>query len=237
MIVLARMTVGLPLHARPPPCRPHRPWPDRGRRGAAAPVARRNSPSTSSSNSGYLPKKCSRMYEPGSTVYFWYWPSTTSAIRFISRPWSRLRQQRVPIAAPDHLDHVPAGAAEHGLQLLDDLAVAADRAVQPLQVAVDHEDQVVEFLAGRQRDRAERLRLVAFAVAQERPDLLSASVLDAAVVQILVEPGLVDGHDRRQTHRHRGKLPEVGHQPGVGIRRQPASGLQFAAEIDQLLLA
>ena len=34
-------------------------------------------------------------------------------------------EQVVPLAAPDHLDDVPAGATEVGLELLDDLAVAA----------------------------------------------------------------------------------------------------------------
>ena len=82
-----------------------------------------------------------------------------------------LREQRVPLAAPEHLDDVPAGAAERRLELLDDLAVAADRAVEPLQVAVDDEDQVVELFARRQRDRAERFGLVGLAVAEERPDL------------------------------------------------------------------
>ena len=56
-----------------------------------------------------------------------------------------------------------------GLELLDDLAVAADRAVEALQVAVDDEDQVVELLARGQRERAERLGLVALAVAEEAP--------------------------------------------------------------------
>ena len=69
-----------------------------------------------------------------------------------------LREQRIPLAAPDDLDDVPAGAAERRFELLDDLAVAAHRAVEPLQVAVDDEDEVVELLARRQRDRAERLR-------------------------------------------------------------------------------
>ena len=59
------------------------------------------------------------------------------------------REQLVPARAPDDLDHVPARAAEHGLELLDDLAVAAHRPVEPLQVAVDDEDQVVELLAAR----------------------------------------------------------------------------------------
>ena len=79
-------------------------------------------------------------------------------------------QQRVPVRAPDHLDHVPARAAEGPFQFLDDLAVAADRAVQPLQVAIDDEDQVVQLFAGGQRDGAQGLGLVAFAVAQEGPD-------------------------------------------------------------------
>ena len=82
-----------------------------------------------------------------------------------------LREELVPARAPDDLDHVPAGAAEHAFELLDDLAVAAHRAVEPLQVAVDDEDQVVELLAAAERDRAERLGLVALAVAQERPHL------------------------------------------------------------------
>ena len=83
-------------------------------------------------------------------------------------------EERVPVAAPDQLDDVPARAAELALELLDDLAVAAHRAVEALQVAVDDEDQVVELLARRQADRAERLGLVHLAVAAEHPDLALA---------------------------------------------------------------
>ena len=61
------------------------------------------------------------------------------------------REQLVPLAAPDDLDDVPAGAAEQALELLDDLAVAADGAVEALQVAVDDERQVVESLARGER--------------------------------------------------------------------------------------
>ena len=56
-----------------------------------------------------------------------------------------------------------------GLELLDDLAVAAHRAVEALQVAVDDEDEVVELLPAGQRQGAERLGLVALAVAEEAP--------------------------------------------------------------------
>ncbi len=60
--------------------------------------------------------------------------------------------QGIPAAAPDDLDDVPAGTAEEGLELLDDLAVAAHRPVEALEVAVDDEDQVVEPFAPRQRE-------------------------------------------------------------------------------------
>src|SRR2546430_557330 len=96
------------------------------------------------------------------------------------------REQFVPLASPDDLDDVPSGSAEHGLELLDDLAVAAHRAVEALQVAVHDEREVVETLARRDVERAERLRLVALAVADEPPHPLPARVFDAAVVQVAV---------------------------------------------------
>ena len=148
-----------------------------------------------------------------------------------------LGEQGVPLAAPDDLDHVPAGAAEVGLQLLDDLAVAADRAVELLEVAVDDEGEVVELLARGQADRAERLGLAHLAVAEERPDVLLAGVLDAAVVQVAVEARLVDRVQRGQPHRDRRELPELRHQPRVGVRRQPGSRavLHLLAEPAELL--
>ena len=84
-------------------------------------------------------------------------------------------EQLVPLAAPDDLDDVPAGAAEQAFELLDDLAVAADGAVESLQVAVDDEREVVEALARGQRERGDRLGLVHLAVAEERPDARAAT--------------------------------------------------------------
>src|SRR5690606_22683807 len=89
-------------------------------------------------------------------------------------------EQRVPLTAPDDLDDVPAGAAEEALELLDDLAVAADRAVESLQVAVDDEREVVQTLLRGELQHAARLRLVHLAVAEEGPDALLGGVLDAA---------------------------------------------------------
>ena len=80
-------------------------------------------------------------------------------------------QQFVPAAAPDHLDHLPAGGFEGAFQLLNNLAVAAHRAIQPLQVAVHDEDQVIEFFSPAQRNRRQRFRLIHLAVAEKRPHL------------------------------------------------------------------
>ena len=142
-------------------------------------------------------------------------------------------EQVVPARAPDDLDHVPPGAAEHRLELLDDLAVAAHRAVEALQVAVDDPDEVVELLAAGERDRAERLGLVGLAVAEEAPHPAVGGVVDAAVVEVLVEAGLVDRVERSEPHRHRGELPEVGHQPRVRVARQ-AVAADLAAEVVEL---
>src|SRR5690606_2407418 len=117
-------------------------------------------------------------------------------------------EQLVPLRAPDDLDDVPAGAAEEGLELLDDLAVAPHRAVEALEVAVDDPDEVVELLAGGERDGPERLGLVHLAVAEEGPDAAAAGVVDPAVVQVAEETGVVDRVDRAQPHRHRRVLPE-----------------------------
>ena len=147
-----------------------------------------------------------------------------------------LGEQRIPLAPPEDLDHVPAGAAERGFELLDDLAVAAHRAVEALQVAVDDEDQVVELLARRQRDGAERFGLVGLAVAEERPDLGLRLRLQPAILEVADEARLVDRHDGAQPHRHAGVVPEVGHQPGMRIRREAAAGFQLAAEVLEMRL-
>ena len=67
--------------------------------------------------------------------------------------------------------------------------------------------------------------------------MLLAGVLDAAVVQVAVEARLVDRVDRGEPHRDRRELPEVRHQPRVGVRRQPCSAavLHLLAEPAELL--
>ena len=63
-------------------------------------------------------------------------------------------QQLIPTTAPDNLDNVPASATEDAFQFVNDFAVTGDRAVQTLQVAVDDEDQVVQFFTGGDGDSA-----------------------------------------------------------------------------------
>src|SRR6185503_19948926 len=65
-------------------------------------------------------------------------------------------KQGIPEPSPDRLDDVPSGATKCGYEFLDDVAVAAHRAVETLQVAVDDEDQIVEFLPRCERDCPQR---------------------------------------------------------------------------------
>ena len=118
-------------------------------------------------------------------------------------------EQLIPAAAPDDLDDVPAGALEEGLELLDDLAVAAHRAVETLQVAVDDEGQVVQALLSGELEHTAGLGLVHLTVTDEGPRVLLRRVLDAVHVQVTVEPGLVDGLGGTQAERDRGELPEL----------------------------
>jgi len=148
-----------------------------------------------------------------------------------------LGQQVIPLAAPDDLDDVPAGTAEERFEFLHDLAVAADGTVEALEVAVDDEVEVVELVVGRELQQAAGLGLVHFAVAQERPDLLVRGVLDAAVVQVPVGLGLVDGVHRADAHRDGGEFPELRHQARVRIGGQgvPFLGLLLAEPVQVLL--
>ena len=145
------------------------------------------------------------------------------------------REQLVPAGAPDDFDHVPARAAEGRLELLDDLAVAAHRAVEPLEVAVDDEDQVVELLARRDRETRHRFGLVHLAVADERPHLGRARVHHLAVEQVPVEARLRDRVQRAEAHRDGRELPELGHAARVRVAREPTA-VDFATEPVELLL-
>src|SRR5882724_790495 len=143
--------------------------------------------------------------------------------------------ERIPIATPDALDYVPSRAAEDGFEFLNDLAVAADGAVQPLQVAIHDENQIVEPLARGEGDRAERFGLIHLTVTQKRPDPAARRSLEPAVLEIFNETCVINRLDRAQAHRNRRKFPEIGHQPRVRVRRKPSARIQLAAKILELL--
>jgi hypothetical protein len=48
-------------------------------------------------------------------------------------------EEGVPFRAPQNLDDVPARSAKRHLQVLDDLAIAPNRPIQALKIAVDNE--------------------------------------------------------------------------------------------------
>jgi hypothetical protein len=145
------------------------------------------------------------------------------------------QEQRVPLGSPDQLDDVPAGAAESPLEFLDDLAVAAHRTIEALQVAVDHENQVVEPLARGHADGAQRFDLIGLAVAEEGPDLAVAGLDETAAVQVFHEARLIDRLDRAEAHRNRRELPEIGHQPRMRVGRD-ALAVDFLAETVHLFV-
>ncbi len=153
----------------------------------------------------------------------------------LQKPLGVPGQQRVPVRTPYQLDYVPAGAAEIRFQFLDDFAVAAHRAVEALQIAVHHENQVIELLARGDADGAHGFRLVHFAIADKAPDFASFGGGNAAIMQVFHEARLIDRHQRAKSHRYGGKLPEVGHQPWMGIGGQ-ALAAHFLAEMVELFL-
>ena len=62
----------------------------------------------------------------------------------------------------------------------------------------------------------------------------AAGVVDAPVVQVAEEAGVVDRVERPEPHRDGGVLPELGHEPGVGVARQAAADL--LAELVEVVL-
>jgi hypothetical protein len=57
-----------------------------------------------------------------------------------------------------------------------------------------------------------------------------------AVLHVAHEARLIDRHHRAEAHRHRGELPEAGHQPRVRVRRQAAAFARLTAEAVELVL-
>ena len=126
-------------------------------------------------------------------------------------------EEVVPRTAPEHLDDVPAGTSEAALQFLDDLGVATNGPVETLQVAVHRHHDVIEALTTGKGELRERFGLVGFTVAHRVPHTGGGGRGQAAVFEVAVEAGLVDGRHGAQTHADGRELPEVGHQTRVRV--------------------
>ena len=123
----------------------------------------------------------------------------------------------VPLARPDHLDHIPASAAEEALKLLHDLPVSSHGPVKALQIAVHHPGQVVEPLTRGKGEGTCRLGLIHLAVAEEGPDAALGSVGERAVVQVAVVSRLIDGANPSEPHGDGWELPEIWEESRVRI--------------------
>mmetsp|Transcript_14414 Transcript_14414/g.43118 ORF Transcript_14414/g.43118 Transcript_14414/m.43118 type:complete len:959 (+) Transcript_14414:868-3744(+) len=140
----------------------------------------------------------------------------------------------VPLGSPDELDAVEPRAAEEALELLDDLGVAADGAVEALVVAVDDHDEVVQALVTRAGDGVDRLRLVHLTVTDEAPDAAAGGVRQAAEVQVAEEASLGHGREGADAHGHGGVLPEVRHEARMRVAGE-ALAAHLLAEVHDLL--
>ena len=137
-------------------------------------------------------------------------------------------EQAVPVAAPNELDHIPAGATEEFFQLVDDAAIAAHGSIQTLQIAVDHPHQVVQALTRRQGERAHGFGLVHLTIAKHAPHLALGTGEQLTVSQVTHEARVVDRADRANAHGAGGELPKIGHQVGMRIAGQAACALARA---------
>ena len=140
-------------------------------------------------------------------------------------------KQRIPVRAPQQLDDIPAGTGKQGFEFVDNVAIAAHRTIEPLQIAVDDEDQIVEFFTRCQRQRGQRFRFIHFAVAEYTPDRALLGREQLAVFQVAQEARLINCADRAQSHRAGRELPEVLHQPGMRIGGETLQAAFFCADL------
>ena len=190
---------------------------------------------TRSSSSGYLPKKCSRTYAPFLDLKSWYSPSTHSSMRLSSSPvLSAASSGSQPEPQTTLMTFHPAPRKTPSSSWM----------IFPLPRTGPSSRCRLQFTT--------KIRLSSFSrpASEIAPSDSGSSISPSPrnahtcrfavsasprALQVLEEPGLVDRHQRAETHRHRGELPEVGHQPRVRVGRQPAAR-HLLAEAEQLLL-
>src|SRR5690554_2075698 len=116
------------------------------------------------------------------------------------------------------------------------ISITPYRSVQALQVAVDDKGEVVQFFPCRQAQAGNGLRFIHLSITEYTPYMTLLGFRQIAVGEVAHEACLVHGTDGANSHRAGGKLPEIRHQPWVGVGRQSfAKG--FLAVVRQLTLA
>src|SRR5690554_5027932 len=128
-----------------------------------------------------------------------------------------LIKQGVPYAPPNDLDNIPARTTERAFQLLNNLAITPNRSIQTLQIAVNHEHQIIQIFPAGFRYTAKSFGLVGLAVTDKTPNLTVTHFNKFAAVEVLHYVGLINGLNRPKPHRYVRELPVVWHQPGMRI--------------------
>ena len=190
---------------------------------------------TRSSSTGSRPKKCSRTYAPSRDLNVWYSPSTHSSITLTRRPSvssASNGSQRVPQTTLITFQPAPRKSASSSWMILPLPRTGPSRRCR-LQFTTQIR------LSRRSRPASAVAPIVSGSSISPSPrnahTLRPSRVDDAARLEVLHEPGLVDRGDRADPERHRRELPELRHQPRVRIGRQ-AGAVDLLAEVVELLL-
>ena len=166
--------------------------------------------------SGVLPKKCSRVYAPPKALQFWYSPSTVSIIT----------RRRMPCVSRPAAD--PSSCPQMVLITFQPAPrnwPSSSWMILPLPRTGPSRRCRLQLTTNTRLSRpsrpatpiAPRIRARRFAVAEEAPHLAVGLGHEAARFQVFPAARLVDRGERPQAHRHRRRLPEIGHQPRMRI--------------------
>src|SRR5262249_7379469 len=139
-------------------------------------------------------------------------------------------EERIPIGAPYYLDDVPARTTEQCLQLLDDLTVAADRAVETLEIAIYYPDQIIQVFSAGQGQCSRGFRLIHLSIADEAPNFGFFAAQKAREGKIGGGGGLKKGTCRGQSQGIGWEMPKNRRERREGGRGKPRQGARAPGE-------
>ena len=135
--------------------------------------------------------------------------------------------------APDNFNHVPARTSENAFQLLNNFAISTNRPIEALQVAINHENQIVETFSSCLSYSPQRFGFIHLSIAKKGPDFAIIVVQQPPIGQVFHKVSLINGLYRPKPHGNRGKLPVIWHQPRMWIRRKSIA-FDFIAKVVEL---